>query len=143
MKLKKIIASLTAAIMTLGACPITLFAEDSGDKSETTQNLITDGGFDTTTSFNALDWTFKTYNTWYSGGSIATEEGNKYATVTNTGIGQNVEVEDGKTYTLTAKVKSTGTTSLCIQKGDADYPGTQPGNTLASVTVRRYYNNVF
>lgn len=135
MKLKKVIASLTAAIMTFGACPITLFAEDSGNKSETTQNLITDGSFDTTTSFNALDWIFKNYNTWYSGGSIAIDEGNQYATVTNTGIGQNVEVEEGKTYTLTAKVKSTGTTSLCIQNGDANYPGTQPGNTLASVTV--------
>lgn len=114
------------------------YAELFPDSSSSVQDkyeLITDGTFDKTASFAAMDWSFKTYNTWYSGGSIAADGGNKYASLTGTGIGQNVAVENDVTYTLTADVKSTGTTSLCIQNGDAAYPGTQPANTLVSVDV--------
>ena len=108
---------------------------DSSSSAQDKYELITDGCFDTTASFATMDWSFNTYNTWYSGGSIITDGENKYATVTETGIGQNVAVQQGVTYTLKADVKSTGKTSLCIQNGDENYPATQPANTLASTAV--------
>lgn len=123
--MKKIISAVTAAAMTL-SCGIYAAAD-----SDTT-NLITNGDFEDV-SFSAIgDWTFKTYDVWYSGGTVETDGSNHYASVTNTGIGQNVAVTQGTPYRLTARVKTTGTVSLCIQNGEAAYPGDLTNATLAS-----------
>ncbi|MGN0183129.1 MAG: carbohydrate binding domain-containing protein, partial [Candidatus Ornithomonoglobus sp.] len=130
MKCKKFIAAMLTAAAAVGC-----FCVTAGAAVSKTGNLITDGGFETTSSFTSLDWKFQTYDIWYSGGSIAADGENHYAEVTNTGIGQNVAVEANKTYILSAKVKSTGSTALCIQNGDAAWPGNQPGETLASTDI--------
>ena len=99
-----------------------------------TVDLIKDGNFESV-SFTALDWLFKTYDIWYSNGEIKTDGDNKYASITDTGLGQNIAVEPNVTYTLTAKVKSTGTVNLAIQNGDAAWPGSQPAETLDTVEI--------
>ena len=127
MKIKRLISHiLLSAIMLI---PFSAFAENEEI------NLLTNGDFEQESDLTALDWNFKTYNIWYSDGAIKEENGNHYASVTGSGIGQNIAIEADTSYTLTANVKSTGTTTLNIQNGDAQYPGTMPASTLASATV--------
>ncbi|MGN0163077.1 MAG: hypothetical protein ACI4EA_05775 [Candidatus Ornithomonoglobus sp.] len=123
MKCKKLIAAMLTAAAAVGC-----FCVTAGATVSKTGNLITDGGFDATeTSYatTAMDWHFETSNIWHCSGlsnSIVTEDDNTYVSVTGNGVGQRVAVETGKTYILSAKVKSTGSTELWILDGNQAWP---------------------
>ena len=124
MNLRKVIAGILSAAALSNFT--VLAAEDD--------NLLVNGDFENAVLI-PLDWIFGTDGIWYSDGAIRDENGNYYASVTGTGIGQKMEVEADTSYTLTARVRSTGTTLLNIQNGDSQFPGSIPASTLASVDV--------
>ena len=126
---KRIISAAVAAVTAAVSCGIV--SADGG----AAVNLIKNGDFDGVTLTEIGDWKFKTYDKWISGGSIVEDGGNHYASVNGTGIGQNVAVTQGTPYRLTAKVKTTGSVKLCLQNGDAEYPGDLSSATLASADV--------
>lgn len=115
----------------VGVFEMNVYGTPASDEDENEDdNLIKDGGFDTTTEFTNGNWwaTAPEAGLWqYSGSgvSINTDSStlNKYVTVSGgTGLGQNVEAETGKKYTLTAKIKG-GNATLSINDGTASYPG--------------------
>lgn len=112
--------------------------EPTAEPTVDADNLVVNGDFETQDyTFSALNWIFETCGKWYAEGVTlkSDENDNHYAEVTSSGIGYNAEVEVGKTYLLTAKVKTTSNVSLCIQNGTASWPGNTPSNTLTSKSV--------
>lgn len=128
--MKRLISVITAVSIIIGiissfVLPMTAIAAGT--------NLLTDGGFESSTLTADSSWKFSKSNIWYGAGdpeikSDLVKTGEKAVYLTNGILGQKVHLAEGKTYTFTAQVNVTAATPIDfgIYDGSQTYPASNP-----------------